>query len=506
MKKNLKNCLKIFVLILIIPCIIFLSACNITTAERTIKSIEKTSSAGLVDTYTIYYSDDTTSTFNITNGKNGEDASKVSIEDIYNAVKAKGYTGSFDEFIKDYLSYEVKTGDRTQSINKAVLSAVSVYSEFNVITEEPVYTETLWGKVQTGTQQVKNTEVGAGSGVIYKLNKQTGDAYLITNYHVVYNNDAIDDKIGNVKVFLYGSLTNVYYKTDENKNKILNEEGYPIVCYGEDAIECTYVGGSLNYDIAILKITNSEILKNSDACEVIVADSYSIGNTAIAIGNPEAEGISVTEGIVSVESEYIQMTGADETTAVEFRTMRIDTAINSGNSGGGLFNEYGELIGIVNAKVVSSEIENIAYAIPRDIVVNVADNLIYNYENNSTKKVYKLTLGLYLQIKESSSVYNLEDKTTKIVEKVIVNSVVENSLASINGFKENDIIKSITISHKVSETETTTKTFNINRMFNAIDLALTIKVGDSVTYNVIRDNVSTPISFIANSEYFSFVE
>lgn len=505
MKKSFTNYLKIFLIILIIPCIVLLSACSFSN-EKTIRSIEKTSSSGLVDTYTIYYTDNTTTTFNITNGKNGEDAEKIGIEEIYNKVKEKGYTGSFDDFIKDYLSYEVKSSDRTQSINKAILSAVSVYSESKVLTEEPVYSETIFGQVQVGTKQVKDTQVGAGSGVIYKLDKVSGDAYIITNYHVVYNKNGQDNKIGKSRVFLYGALNNVYYKTDENNNKVLDSDGYPVVVYSEDAIECSYVGGSLNYDIAVLKVTNSDVLKNSSAEAVTVADNYYVGDTAIAIGNPEAEGISVTEGVVSVESEYISMTGVDGVTNVTFRTIRIDTAINSGNSGGGLFNEHGELIGIVNAKLVSTEIENIAYAIPRDIAINIANNLIYNFETNSTNKVYKITVGLGLEIKESTSVYNLETKTTQIKEKVVIRSVANNSLASKSAFKENDVLKTITISHKISETGTETKTYNINRMFNAIDLALTIKVGDSVTYEVVRDNITTPISFVATSEYFGFVE
>lgn len=504
MKKNIKNYLKIFVLILIIPCIFLFSAC-IGSNEKTIKSIEKTSSTGLVDTYTVYYTDDSTYTFNITNGKNGEDAEKITIEEVYNAVKEKGYTGSFDEFIKDYLSYEINSSSETININKAILSSVSVYSQFKVSTQVPVYTETIFGKIQTGTQEQKDTEVSAGSGIIYQLDKENGNAYLITNYHVVYSSDGVEN-IGSTKVFLYGSKVSVYYETDKNSNKVLDDDGYPKVAYSEDAIECTYVGGSLNYDIAVLKITNSDILRNSSATQVDVADSYAVGDSAIAIGNPEAEGISVTKGIVSVESEYIQMLGADEKTAVEFRTMRIDTAINSGNSGGGLFNSNGKLIGIVNAKVVKDEIENIAYAIPKDIVVNVANNLIYNYEKNNTNKVYKITVGLYLEIKESSAVYDLNTQKTKIVEKIVVNSVAENTLASKCAFKKNDVIKSITITHKISETESETKTYNIERMFNVIDLALNMKIGDSVTYEVIRDNLTTPISFVATSEYFSFVE
>lgn len=80
-----------------------------------------------------------------------------------------------------------------------------------------------------------------------------------------------------------------------------------------------------------------------------------VGDSVIAIGNPNAGGIAVTQGILSMESEYITMTAADNVSTVQIRVMRVDAAINGGNSGGGLFNDSGELIGIVNAKVVSEK-------------------------------------------------------------------------------------------------------------------------------------------------------
>ena len=125
-------------------------------------------------------------------------------------------------------------------------------------------------------------------------------------------------------------------------------------------ISAEYIGGSLTYDIAVLKITDSEIYSESIAKKAELADrTVFAGETAIAIGNPEADGISSTVGVVSVDSEYLTMTGADDVTEVTFRVMRIDTAVNSGNSGGGLFNDQGELIGIVNAKIMTDDIENI---------------------------------------------------------------------------------------------------------------------------------------------------
>ena len=97
-----------------------------------------------------------------------------------------------------------------------------------------------------------------------------------------------------------------------------------------------------------------------------------VGSSAIAIGNAQGLGISSTSGVVSVDSEYITMTAADGKTAVAFRVMRVDTAINSGNSGGGMYDDNGNLIGIVNAKIVYDGVENIGYAIPSNGAVSVA--------------------------------------------------------------------------------------------------------------------------------------
>ena len=118
------------------------------------------------------------------------------------------------------------------------------------------------------------------------------------------------------------------------------------------------------------------------ATAVEFADSSAIyaGQTSIAIGNPEAEGISVTCGIVSVDSEYIEMTAVDNRTKISLRVIRTDTAVNSGNSGGGLFELNGELVGVVNAKSSGDDIEGLAFAIPANTVKEITQELIqYGY-------------------------------------------------------------------------------------------------------------------------------
>ena len=270
----------------------------------------------------------------------------------------------------------------------------------------------------------------------------------------------------------------------------------PTLEFVGDGVECTFIGGSMNYDIAILKVsTNSLKAVNPDAKAVTIADGYSLADTAIAIGNPEGDGISVTSGIVSVVSEEITMTRVDKNGNVKFRVMRIDTAINGGNSGGGLFNDKGELIGIVNSKLTTtangSTVDNIAYALPYDNVTKVAENIIDQYEssltlasNSSYLNVLKLYLGVSVTSENTQTLYNYKTDEITISEDVLVVSVEENLLTERKGIKEGDIITSIVI----NDTE-----YEINRYYELSELLLMVRVGDNVLINVARDNLNHSI-------------
>ena len=125
------------------------------------------------------------------------------------------------------------------------------------------------------------------------------------------------------------------------------------------------MGGSANSDIALLKANLSDIKAVNDQIKPITfAQGYSVGETVFAIGNAEGEGISATKGIISVDSEEILM--EVDGTQRTHRAMRIDAAIYHGNSGGGLFNRNGELVGITNGG--DGDDQNINYAIPLSIV------------------------------------------------------------------------------------------------------------------------------------------
>lgn len=329
--------------------------------------------------------------------------------------------------------------DVTLATSKGLRSSVSIFCTFG--TENSPY-------------------YSAGSGVIFKLDKRNGKAFIITNYHVVYDkNEGISKEIS---VYLYGGE------------------------YSEAEINATYVGGSLNYDIAVLYVEDSEIIKNSCAAAVDVADSDNIfvGQTAIAIGNAEGYGLSASSGVISVDSEYIDMIAPDEITQVSFRVMRIDTAVNHGNSGGGLFNAQGELIGIVNAKIIDENVENIGYAIPSTLVVAVANNIIDNCFEKDCSTLQRCLLGITIRTEKSSAVYDESTGLVRIVESIGVVEVSKGSIAY--GIVEaDDILVSATLNGITKE---------ITRQFHVIDLMINARPGDTMNLTVMRGDETVTLS------------
>ena len=252
----MKNKLKYLLLLLIfLPCVFIFTAC----ASVSVVDISKTGTTENYDVYTITYSNGKTSSFTVANGKDGND---LEIEEIYQAAKNNGYTGTFLEFLDDYLNLNADDDISTSVVSKSVLSAVSVAAEFPVISS-------------VGFNQTKDTAVSSGSGVIYDLNKETGDAYIITNYHVVYYaSSQTEDKIASsIKIVLYGDQVAKGYKVDEYNVKVKDADGYPVIEYLGNVIECEYIGGSMTNDIAVLKVSGSDVLKNSAAEEAKVANS-----------------------------------------------------------------------------------------------------------------------------------------------------------------------------------------------------------------------------------------
>lgn len=372
-------------------------------------------------------------------GENGKDAEDVTVDDLYEAYVAEHPEATMDDFLDAYLDLTVST-DLQQVTASVIKSGVAI---------------TVSSTASTSL----------GSGVIYKIDGQT--AYIITNYHVVY-----DEYIGGIP-----SDIDVYIYNRYNS---------------DDAIPAQYLGGTASSDIAIIKAV-SPVFEDGNLTRAAVVNTQEPqpGETCIAVGVPEEMQFSVTQGIVSTQSEYIntQVMGSYNP-ASRVRVFRTDTALNNGNSGGGVFNAQGELIGIANAKNNESGIDNICYAIPAVIAVNIADNVI------ETNGGAKFVLGITLTNNgDTTTVYDSETDTIVTVETVTVSAINSGSVCE-GVLQAGDVLTSIDIVRE----GTTVETCTINRVYNATEFLLKARVGDTVRLNYTRDGVAASAQFDVTTE------
>lgn len=238
----------------------------------------------------------------------------------------------------EYVRPEVEVNDDLSSLeNMANINTTRAYSYedlFDRVNESVVvvnnYIENN-GYSNTGADYVKQ---GTGSGIIF-----TTDGYIITNYHVVSGADKVSVIISDK------------YSNDEE-------------------IEVTKVGVDSATDLAVLKINREQPFT---AAPLGNSDSLKIGQDVAAIGNPAGLNKSLTRGIISGLNRY-----ANEEGGYELSSIQTDAAINPGNSGGGLFDMYGNVIGVVNSKLVAddSSIENLGFAITINEAKPVISDLI----------------------------------------------------------------------------------------------------------------------------------
>lgn len=418
-----RNFLKLLSITIILVMAIAFCSCDILSAYL-----------GGADTDNIRDSVDNTSGLLISSAtinSKGELIIKYTDGSIQNLGKITGNDGNVD------VNIEGTSNDASYATALGLRSAVSILCTHNVYNK--------YGMLSSASS--------AGAGVIYQLDKESGDAFIITNYHVVFNEDSINANgiADSISVYLYGSE------------------------YTDKGISATFVGGSNNYDIAVLRVDDCDALKSNVFLPATLADSDEtyVGQSAIAIGNPDSSGISASYGIISVYSEHITL---NINGTVSLRVMRIDTPVNSGNSGGGLYNEKGELIGIVNAKSSDSSLENIGYAIPSNIVKAVADNIIYYCYEKECESMQRALLGVTVGVGDSNA-YLTEDGHVKVKERVFVSEVSSDGIAS-EVLKEQDIL----ISAKINDKE-----IEITRQHQIIDFILNARVGDTVFITVERN-------------------
>ena len=447
-------------------------------------SIEENEAGG----YTITYSDGSTKDLSAVAGEDGKDGEDLTITQIWKEYIAEtGVSLTLAEFIEQYLQISAES---SSAIAESLLSCVSVRTEFVETSQQPGGGFFPGGMGGSGAQIAQS----AGSGVIYAIDEDS--VYIITNYHVVYDSAADEEKNGGkiaraIHCYLYGSeeLPSLAGYDDENLE---------VYDYGEYAISCEYVGGSLGADIAVLRADKEDVMAvNENVRAVTVAEEYYVGESVYAIGNAEGEGISATEGIVSVDSEYITLDLDDDGTEESYRSIRFDATIYHGNSGGGLFNSRGELIGITNAGI--DGYEAVCYAIPASIAKGAADNILYHAAdgNDETQGVYKVTLGVAVSAENTK--YSLNESGLGAVTEIVhVQSVTEGLLAEEAGIAQGDVLVALVIN---GERHELTRTYMIG------DLILTMRQGDTLQFVYEREGEqATSSSVTLTQEMFEKAE
>ena len=428
-------------------------------------------------------------------GNAGKDGKDLSIEDMYATAKSEGYEGSILDFMKELgLTFSLQEDNDTETIAKNITSVVSINVGFKK-------TENT-GRYPFQTTRTKVSASG-GSGVILRLDKEQNTAYIVTNYHVLYaTSEYTDVKNGiseDIYVYPYGALDR-FTTGDKNGNGYLDANEDEMGDTG-GGMKATFIGGAMDYDIALLRVNNIA-WKDSIATEASLGDSekITVGEKVFAIGNANGLGISVTNGLISVESEYIALSALDErdedrdgnADAVGFRVMRTDSAINPGNSGGGLFNAKGELVGIVNAKSVAEATDNMGYALPITQVRYLLDNIT---DNDGVLK--RAWLGIEVYTSDSKAYYD-EGKLC-IKEELVVASVLGDGAADADTTAENkrlkvgDVFRSITINGK---------TTLLTRRFLLNDLLLTVRKGDTVEFGIVREGKEMRVTIAFNENHF----
>jgi S1-C subfamily serine protease len=455
--KPLKKYIVTAVAGILATCTFCTAGCDSNTVS--VASIEQTENG-----FTITYTDGTTSQIQVENGKDGAD---VTISDVYDKYVEEYGDISYADFLNTYLA-------TTSQSNNANIAGTCLQSVVKVYAEFPA-TASIRTSYNPWSSAVKVSYIfdSLGSGVIWKVDDES--TYIVTNYHVVFNT-ATDTSVTNGS-YIAPNMYCYLYGSEGEASVLTSSYGYVTSYdYGVYAIPCEYVGGSVTSDIAVLKAKTSDVKAiNENVTAVSVADSYYVGESAMAIGNPEGEGISVTKGVISIENEYITLN--IDGTSRYYRSLRMDTAIYSGSSGGGLFNDEGKLIGITNAG--DNTDQNINYAVPIEIARNTVESIL-DYADGGTKKAYKVDLGLTLTAEKSKYMYDLSLGYGKISEDVVVSDVASSSIAKNWNIQKGDIIKSIII----GDTE-----YEVTRTFNISDIEISLRAGDNIALTFTRDGV-----------------
>lgn len=332
-----------------------------------------------------------------------------------------------------YLANGLKSSSgNSLNINKVAADNTSSTSSSAAGTTSSIVKKTADSVVEIATESVvtgsfarQYIQQGAGSGVII-----SEDGYIITNYHVIEGANSVTVTLRD----------------------------------GNTTYTAAIIGSDSDNDIALLKI-DAEKLSPATFGD---SSTLAVGDYVVAIGNPLGElGGTVTDGIISALAREVTIENKNMT------LLQTNAQISPGNSGGGLFNSKGELVGIVNAKDSATEVEGIGFAIPVNNVLDIINDLkSYGYVTG------KIELGMELTditSNESAFYYGVNQKGCYVL------SVTKGSNAENAGFRTGDIVT------KVNDTNVSTSADVEKALEDA-------KVGDTAEFTVYRNGRSVNLS------------
>ena len=302
-------------------------------------------------------------------------------------------------------------GSYAKAISKAIDTVVQIS------TKATSSTTNFFGQSTTSNATV------LGSGVII-----SNDGYIVTNNHVVEGANEISVTLNNDEIY-----------------------------------DATIIGTDSKTDLALIKIEASNLAYSN----LVDSDTLELGQEVVAIGNSLGKGTSSTNGIISALNREVTINNYTMTLILT------NAEVNSGNSGGGLFDMNGNLVGIVNAKIMSqttssssTSVEGMGYAIPANTVKKIVDELMNNgyVKDRATLGVKVITNNSYLEY------YGYSDTVGAVISEV-----VENGPAYKAGLEAGDIIIAINNDTVESFTDLSKELDNY-------------AVGDTVSVTVNRNN------------------
>ena len=265
----------------------------------------------------------------------------------------------------------------------------------------------MYGMYGYAPQQQEQEVEGSGSGII--VGKNDDELLIATNYHVVEGAD---------------TLSVVF--TDGN------------------AVEASVKGFDEERDLAVVSVSLDDVEDDTmDAVSIAnigSSDDLKVGEQVVAIGNALGYGQSVTTGIVSaknrrMDSDNNTVTDGSDDSSDGVNLIQTDAAINPGNSGGALLNMEGEVVGINSAKLASTEVEGMGYAIAISDVTDILQNLMNETSRDKLDDSEHGVLGI-----KGSSVSSEAVQMYGIPAGVFVKEVTEGGAADKAGLKANSVI------------------------------------------------------------------